>query len=129
MGGRTLVRPDPKKMSGYCAANSVVQNQLLQAQLKDQAEEIQMLKHADAMGETDADLSELKESRKDSPDVAESLQSMLDAREKIKQQVKDVARLEHSTVFGAALRESPDGLEPVIHSNLGDAAVSETAAM
>jgi ectoine hydroxylase-related dioxygenase (phytanoyl-CoA dioxygenase family) len=106
------MRPDETKPHGYCAANSVVKNQLLQEQIKEQAQEIQMLK--------DTDVVSLRES--DSPDLSNSLKSMSAARQKIMQDVNDVSALAHSTMVKATLRESPDGLQAVVHQDeLGEA--------
>ena len=107
------MRPDETKPHGYCAANSVVKNQLLREQIKEQAQEIQMLRDT-------GDVVSLKES--DSPDISSSLKSMSAARLKIMQDVNDVSRLAHSTIVKATLRESPDGLQPVVDQDeLGEA--------
>jgi len=87
--GRTLVKHDETKPFGYCAANSVVQNQLLQQQIKEQAEEIAMLKDADILS------LNLKESDTEgSGSAAGELKRMLAARQAIAQQVKAVSNLQ-----------------------------------
>ena len=102
--GRSLVPAAQGKTYGYCAANSVVKNEALQAQIREQARQIKELKEEDKLKEEGKDLAEARDAGKHQAKKVERGTGSIDmaaARIEIAKQMAEVQNLAHATVFAS----------------------------